>query len=246
MFQYIIDDFPTGRGATKIAGVHTLINSLVDRVLYNDGVVFVTQMTQHIDRSVQHRYGIRYVLAGDAGAGVASPRLEDRVMIAVILAGQQTSAAQQTAHHVRHDGSVEIGRQYDVELMRVRNELHATVVYDHVVVDNVRVILGDSSRGLQKEPVRQLHDVRFVDRGNFLPAIPLGVIKRVTRDTLRVGARDDFHALDDAVDALVLQHGVLALGVLPDDHYVDILLAGVDTRIGHAMQDVHIQIQLVP
>lgn len=154
MFEDIVDDVPARRGATEIAGVHTLIDGLVDRVLDNGGVMLVTQMTQHINCGIQHCDRIRDVLAGDAGASITSARLEDRVLVTVVLAGQQPGAAQQAAHHVRYDGAVQIGRQHDVKLMRIRHELHAAVVDNHIIVDDVRIILGDPPRDLQEEPVR--------------------------------------------------------------------------------------------
>jgi len=88
VFEDIVDDVSARRGATEIAGVHSLINGLVNCVLDNGGMMFVTQMTEHIDRGIQHCNRIRDILAGDAGTGVTSAWLEDSVMIAVVLAGQ--------------------------------------------------------------------------------------------------------------------------------------------------------------
>lgn len=245
VLQDVVDDLATGRGAAEVARVHALIDRLVDGVLDDGGVMLVAQVTEHVDRRVQHRDRIGDVLASDAGAGVAGARLEHRVVVAVVLAGQQPGAAQQAAHHVRHDGAVQIRRQHDVELMRIRHQLHAAIVDDHVVVNDVRIVLGDPPRDVQEQTVRQLHDVRFVNSRHLLTAVPLRVLERVTGDALRVGFRDDLHALDDARDALVLQHGVLALGVLPHDHDIDVLLTGIDARIRHAVQHVHVEIQLV-
>lgn len=44
---------------------------------------------------------------------------------------------------------------------------------------------------------------------------------------------------------LVLQHGVLALGILPDNSNVDVLVVGWHSRERSALQHIHKQVQLI-
>lgn len=246
MLHDVVHNVATGSRASEVLGVHTLVDGPVDGVLDDDGVLLVAQMSQHVHGSVQHRDGICDVLPSDAFASVPGTWLENSVMISVVLAGQETGPAQKSADDIGDDGAVEIRGVDDVELMRIRNELHATIVNDHVVVSNFRVLFCHFSGHFQEETVREFHNVGLVDRGDLLPVVTLGVLKGVTRDSLRVALRDDFHALDHAVDAFVLQHGVLAFGVLSHNGNVYVLLAGFDGTVGHAVEDVDVQIEFVP
>lgn len=77
-------------------------------------------------------------------------------VISVVLAAQEAGAADQAACHVRHHRPVQVRHDHHVELVRPRHQLHAAVVYDHVVVLDVWVLLGHAPRRLQEQPVRQL------------------------------------------------------------------------------------------
>lgn len=74
-------------------------------------------------------------------------------MIAVIPAGQQTGAADQSADHIRHNAAVQIRRDHNIELMWFGDQLHAAIVDDHVVVLDFRVLLGHLPRRLQEQAV---------------------------------------------------------------------------------------------
>lgn len=209
------------------------------------GVLLVPQVVQHVDGRVQHGEGIREVLAGDGRSGVASSRFEDGVMFAVVPAGQQAGPADEPADDVGRDGSVQVGGQQHIELVRVGHELHAGVVDDHVVVLDVGILLGDPAGRLEEAAVRNLHDVGLVNGRDLLASVAARVLEGVAGESFGGLDGDDFHRLDDALHALVLQHGVLALGVLTDHHQVDVLMVRADTRVRLAVQHADEQIELI-
>ena len=80
---------------------------------------------------------------------------------------------------------------------------------------------------------------------HLLSAILQRVLERIANDPLCVVLRENLHALDDAGDSLVLQHGVLALGVLPDDDDVEVIVATGDAGIGARVHRVHVEVQVL-
>ena len=87
------------------------------------------------------------------------------------------------------------------------------------------------------------HDGRLVDGGDSVSAADLGVVERVSGDSLRGLVGDELDRLDDPVDELVLDTRVLALGVLTDEHRVDIVVSGLEPDDGRAGSDVGEQVE---
>ena len=85
--------------------------------------------------------------------------------------------------------------------------------------------LRDVAAAVEEQPVRELHDVRLVDRGHALAGEAAGVVEGEARDPGRGLLGDDLQALDDARHDLVLEAGVEILGVLADDDQIDVLEA---------------------
>lgn len=129
-------------------------------------------------------------------------------MITIVLSRQQTGAAGNAANNVRHNGSIQIRHVHHLKLMRIRDQLHATVVDDHVVVLNVRVVFGNTTRCLQEQTVRQLHDIGLVHGGDTIASRVLGVLEGVPSDALRILPGDDFHGFDDARNRLKKKHTI--------------------------------------
>jgi hypothetical protein len=108
--------------------------------------------------------------------------------------------------------------------------VHADGVDDLFVVFDLRVFRGHGARRLQEEPVAELHDVRFMDRRDGVAALPPRVVERELGNPRRRPGRDDLQALDDAGYDLMLEAGIEILGVLADDHEIDVLEPSRDTR----------------
>jgi hypothetical protein len=80
-------------------------------------------------------------------------------VITVIPAREKASTSHKTAHNVRHNSAVQVSHDHHIKLVRLRNQLHATVINDHVVVLNIRVITRYPAARLQEQTVRQLPEI---------------------------------------------------------------------------------------
>lgn len=87
------------------------------------------------------------------------------------LTWNNASTADETGREVVDDGAVQVRHDHHVELVRVRDELHAGVVDNHILRLDHRVQLRDLSESPEEEAVALLHDVRLVDARDLLSAV---------------------------------------------------------------------------
>ena len=119
-------------------------------------------------------------------------------------------------------------------------ELPSRVVNNHVIVLNPRrlVFLRNVTESVEEQTITKLHDVGLVDASDLLPVVCEGERERKLGDALRLCAGDDLEGLDNAGDGLVLQTGVLAFGVLSDEHSVDVFIRGLKALDGKTRTDI--------
>src|SRR5262245_26227768 len=106
---------------------------------------------------------------------------EQRSVLADITAGDDSETTDETGGEIRHDVPVQVFHQEHVELIWIHNKLHAEIVYDLFVVFDSRIVHSHLTEAVQKESIRFLHDVCFVDDSHFLPAKLLRVFERKHR-----------------------------------------------------------------
>jgi len=217
-----------GRIATHIArprlavGDH-IVHSLADSV----GVVVKTEMSEHHATGEDESSRVGLILTLDVETNVSAAGLEYCDFAAHVAARDDTRAADKTGADVGEDAAVEVGHDHDVELLRAGDTLHAGVVDDHVVGLDGGVLLANLLDGVAEEAVGELHNVGLVDAGHLAPVVGKREGEREFGDALGLCAGDDLEGLDDAADGLVLEAGVLALGVLTNDAQVDVLVTGL-------------------
>jgi hypothetical protein len=69
--------------------------------------------------------------------------------------------------------------------------LHACVVHNHLVVQNIRELLGDLAAAFQEKAVSQLHDVGFVHSSHLAASIVLCIVEGILGYTNGCLAGDD-------------------------------------------------------
>lgn len=243
-----------------------LTNRFIHSVRNSISMMLMSQMIQHIHRRTQHSNWICHILTSNGRSRIPSARLENGIMIAVIFARQQTGTTSNTANHIRHNCTVQIGHVHHFELMGIRHQLHATIVDDHVVVLDFRIFFGNATWCFQEQTVRQFHNVGLVYGGDASSTGILGVFECVTSHTFTVVIGYDFHALDNTGNALffdevnqwvdvpywksilthlVLHHSVFTFGILSYNDNVDVLMTSYDARIWFAFQYVYEQIEFI-
>jgi hypothetical protein len=221
-----------GRGvASHIARAGLAVrDNLVDGLRDAVCVVVKTDVSQHHSSGQDKSGGVSLVLTLDVETDVTASRLEDGDVTAHVASRDNTRSTDQTSANVGQDTSVQVRHHHDVELLWPRDALHGGVVDDHVVGLDRRVVLADLLDGVAEQTVGKLHDVGLVDAGNLLAIVGERKGKGELGNALRLLARNDLEGLDDSIDRLVLETGVLALGVLTDDAEINVLVARLVAR----------------
>lgn len=200
-----------------------VVHSLGDTV----GVVVQTEVAEKHGTRQDHSTGVSLVLALDVQTNMTASRLEDSDVASHVGARNQTRATDKGSADVGENATVEVRHDHDVELLRSRDSLHGSVVDDHVVDLQGRVVLRSLVEGAAEQTVGKLHDVSLVNASDLLPVVGKGKAKSELGDTLGLGAGDDLQRLNNTLDRLVLEAGVFTLGVLTDDAEIDILVASL-------------------
>lgn len=186
-----------------------------------------SEMTQQHRTRKDHGTGVGLILALDIETNVTAAGFKDSNITAHVAARNQTRTADERRADVGENATVEVRHDHHVELLRARDSLHGGVVYNHIIHLQGGVVLGDLVEGAAEETVGKLHDVGLVDASNLLSVVGERKAESELGNALGLGAGDDFERLDHALDRLVLQARILALGVLTDDAKIDILVTSL-------------------
>jgi hypothetical protein len=204
-----------------------LSDNIVDRLGDAVGVVIQTKVAEQHGSRKDHGAGVSLVLTLDIQTDVTATRLEDSNVTAHVAARNNTGTTDKGSTNVGQNATVKVRHDQHIELLGTGDSLHGGVVDNHIIHLQGGVVLRDLVEGAAEETVGQLHDVGLVDTGDLLAVVGEGEAEGELGNALGLGASDNLQGLDDALDGLVLQTGVLTLGVLTDDAHVDILVAGV-------------------
>ena len=82
------------------------------------------------------------------------------------------------------------------------------------------------------------HDVGLVDGSNALTAVRLGIVERVSRNAFGGIPSDELNGLDDTVNNLVLDTGVLSLSVLTYENGVNVVVGSLEALDGDTWPDI--------
>lgn len=152
-----------------------------------------------------------------------------------------------------------IHHNHNIELLRLRDKLHSSVVDNHRLKLDTGVailLLGDSLAGVKEKTVTELHNVGLVDtcdlllvsqasaklpkqcRGSTnLSVVLKSKVKGEPSDSLGLGPGGDLQRLNNTGERLVLETRVLALSVLTDDSKVDVRMSSRQSRQRFADND---------
>ena len=190
-------------------------------------MVIQTQVAQKHGARQDHGAGVSLVLALDVKTDVTAAGLKDGNITTHVATGDDTGATNKGSADVGENTSVQVRHDHDVKLLGAGDSLHGGVIHDHVVDLQGGVVLGDLVESAAEETVGKLHDVGLVDAGDLLAVVGESKAEGKFGNALRLGASDNLQRLDHTLHGLVLQTGVLTLGVLTDDAQVDILVASL-------------------
>lgn len=220
-------------------------NNIVDRLGDTVGVVIQTKVAEEHGAGKDHGAGVSLVLALDVQTDVTATRLEDGNITAHVAARDDTGTTNEGGTDVGQNATVQVRHDQHIELLGARDSLHGGVVDNHIVGLEGRVVLGNLVESAAEQTVGKLHDVGLVNASDLLAVVGQSEAESELGNALGLGASDNLQGLDNTLHGLVLQTGVLTLGVLTDNAKVDVLVAGVVTGDVLDQRDRGIDIQLL-
>ena len=158
-------------------------------------------------------------------------RLEDRMRLTDVPRRREPQPPHQPRHQVAQDVPEHVLHDQHVEAVRIEHQEHGGRVDDPVLEgDPVRVPLRHAPPHLQEQPLRVLQDVRLVGQRDLAPPVRNSVVEGKAHDPLRSEAGGDHDRFRGRLGVAlhpdeVLDADVQPLGVLADQHQVDVLVA---------------------
>lgn len=205
------------------------LSKSVESSLLDAGSVLVeTHVLQHHNRTQQESGRVGKTLAGDIRSGTVDS-LEDGALVSNVSGWGKTETTDETSAHIGENVAVKVGHDEDFVVVwgRVGDHLQAGVVKKLGVELNVGEFLGNVAGSVQEETVGHLHDGGLVHNADLLLARGLSMLESEAQDTLRGFPSDELNTLDNTVNNNVLNAGVFTLGVLTDQHSVDVVIWGL-------------------
>src|ERR1035437_7527275 len=234
-----------------------------DRRLETVAGVLLADVTEHQHAAEHHGHGVGDVLARVLG-GAAVRRLEHRDVVADVGARSESEATDQPCAEVAEDVAVEVGHHHHVVQLGLLHQLHGHVVDDALLELDLRKLLGHLLGDAEPEPVGVLHDVGLVHRGHLVAPVVDRPLEREPEDALAGADADRLDAdprvradgaLAETADGLYQLEGrglalgeldarVEVLGVLANDHQVDVAVAAAHAGVRLAGPHQGEQIQI--
>jgi hypothetical protein len=205
------------------------LSKSVESSLLDAGSVLVkTHVLQHHDRTQQESGRVGKTFAGDIRSG-AVDSLEDGALVSDVSGGGKTETTDETSAHIGENVTVKVGHDEDLVVVwgRVGDHLQAGIVKKLGVEFNVGEFLSNVAGSVQEKTIGHLHDGGLVHDTDLLLARGLSMLESEAQDTLGSFASDELNTLDNTINNNVLNAGVFTLGVLTDQHSVDVVIWGL-------------------
>lgn len=176
---------------------------------------------------------------------MSTTRFEESVISANVNTWHDTWSTDQRSADIGHDVTIKIRHDHNIELLRFSDELHRSVIYDHVVESDTRtlILLRYASASVEEQTVTQFHDVGFVHCCHSLSAVLDSKVKGKASDALCFGDSADLKRLYNAWVRLVLETGVLSLSILANDCEIDVSVTSRETWEGFAVNDGSVNVK---
>src|SRR6266404_3511191 len=155
---------------------------------------------------------------------------KSRPQLANVCSRNETKTADEAGAKIRNDVAVKILKQHHIKLLGPHHELHARIVDDLVFRFYLGVIPGHVAKTVEEKPIRQFHDVGFVNRRDLFSSFSTRILKRKSGDACRSLLGDDLDAIDNTRYDDVFDSRVEIFGVLAHDNQVEFRIAAGNIR----------------
>ena len=167
-------------------------------------------------------------------------RLEHGIAVAHVGAARRTHAALNLGSLVGDDIAVEVGQQHHLKLLpqRLLQQIRRHDVDVVIVHGDAGIVGGDLMADGSEFSVGLLHDVGLGDHRHVGLAVVFGVVKGGSGNAAgaQIGSHLEVHRHAGQLHAPAAQN-VLALGILPEEHPVDVLFGDTHgTAVGVQIQ----------
>ena len=172
-------------------------------------------------------------------------RFKNRALLTQVRTRHKPQTTHECRAQVRQNIAVQIRRKDHVVLPRVQHQLHTGVVDDVFSVSNLGKSGGNLFATTQEKPIRQLHNIGFVDSVNLLAAMLFRIIKRRLRNPRRPLPRDDLERLRNVRIDHHLQPRIQVLGVLAKNDQVNIRVVRLEPRQRLHRPEIRVEVKLL-
>lgn len=240
-----IGELGVGGLAAEIAGdVLAVGNDLQGGALDLVGEAVQGHVTEHLNRGEEEGRRVGLVLASDIGSGTVDS-LEDRGIATNVAGGGEAETTDETSAHIGENITVQVGHDHDSvsKDAGVLDNLQAGTIQKQIVELDLGELAGNLLARGQEETIRQLHDVGLVDGSDTVAASVLGVVESIAGAAVGSFLGDQLDGLDNAINDLVLNAGVLSLSVLADENGVDVVVGSLEANNRLAGTNVGVQVE---
>jgi len=111
-----------------------------------------SKVPEHHGGRKDHGSRVSPIGSHDITSHMSAARLEKSVLRSDVAPWDDTRSTNESGTNVGNNGTIEVRHDHDVELLGLGDQLHGSVIDDHVIVRNSGrlVLLGDATEGVEE------------------------------------------------------------------------------------------------
>mmetsp|Transcript_7904 Transcript_7904/g.15879 ORF Transcript_7904/g.15879 Transcript_7904/m.15879 type:complete len:369 (-) Transcript_7904:102-1208(-) len=216
------------------------------RRLFNSISMFgQIQMTKHHHTRQQQRCGIRSILAHKIWSSTMDCLHESQPVCPNVSTWRQSQSTNKPRTQIRDNITVQVWHHHHVELGRARNQLHARVVHNHLLILDSWVLLRNLLATFNKKTIRLLHNICLVHSSDLLTSIGHSILECKLGHSVTRLFGNHLERLHNSRHHLMLQSRIFTLCILTNSHQIDIIIPSFIPGNGQTRPNICIQLQLL-
>jgi len=198
-------------------------------------------VSEHHNTGEEESSWVSLVLASDIWSSTVNGLKDGQVVGTDVSGWGDSETANKAGTEIGKNVSVEVWHDEYIELGWVLDHVKADGVEVHFTVVDLWVLLGSLSDAVNEESVAHSHNVSLVHSGDGASLVVDSVLEGKLGDLSAGLFSDKLDTLDDAWNDLVLNTGVLSLGVLSNSDQVDVFVGGWEALQADAWSNVGVK-----
>jgi len=198
-------------------------------------------VSEHHDTGEEESSGVSLVLASDIGSSTVNGLKDGQIVGTNVSGWGDSETADETGAKIGKDISVEVWHDEYIELGWILDHVEADGIEVHFAVVDLWVLFGGLSHAVDEESVAHSHNVSFVHSGDGASLVVDSVFECEFSYFSAGLFGDELDTLYNTWNNLVLDTGVLSLGVLSNGNQVDILVGGWEALEADARPHISVE-----